>query len=74
MDNFKLSITLVSASYYMLFELEMESITIDTFTPEKYVRYIYTFYFLICFRNWLGENSGKTTSVDGRQEQFIKQI
>jgi hypothetical protein len=45
MDNFKLSITLVSASYYMLFELEMESITIDTFTPEKYVPYIYTFIF-----------------------------
>jgi hypothetical protein len=46
MDNFKLSITLVSTSYYMFFELEIEYITINTLTPEKYVWYIYTFYFL----------------------------
>jgi hypothetical protein len=40
MVNFKYSITLVTASYYiMFFKLEMEPITIDTHTPEKYVRY-----------------------------------
>jgi hypothetical protein len=57
MGNFKLSITLVSTSYYMFFELEMESITINTLTPEKYVWYIYTFYFfkgtyLVHMRVW----------------------
>jgi hypothetical protein len=57
MGNFKLSITLVSTSYYMFFELEMESITINTLTPEKYVWYIYAFYFfkgtyLVHMRVW----------------------